>query len=229
MPLTPYHFGPGLFIGLLFLSFIDFPTFLIASVIVDIEPFLVLLFNLNYPLHGFFHSFLGGTIIALILTVIMTKIREFFTPLMRFFKIEQEISFKKILFASLLGINIHILLDSPIYTDIRPFFPLDFNPFYRITSLAGSLETMICVWCFLAALIIYIIRLIIYTITNRRKNHSSDENNNLLQNQLSLKCKSPFSPKTFINGFFNLLCSVAWIFSMCNPSSYNNNIQRKSR
>jgi len=127
MPFTPYHFGPGLLIGLLFLSFIDFPTFLIASVIVDIEPFLVLFFNLNYPLHGFFHSFLGGFIIAFILTMIMTKIRELFTPIMSFFKIQQEISFKKIFLASLLGIYIHILLDSPLYTDIRPFFPLDFN------------------------------------------------------------------------------------------------------
>lgn len=66
MPFTPFHFGPGLLIGLVF-SFIDFPTFLIASLIVDIEPFLVLFFNFNYSLHGFFHSFLGGTIIALIL------------------------------------------------------------------------------------------------------------------------------------------------------------------
>jgi len=176
LPFTPYHFGPGLLIALLFLSFIDFPTFLIASVIVDIEPFLVLTFNLNYPLHGFLHSFLGGTIIALILAVIMTKIREYFTPIMSFFKIEQKISFKKILFASLLGIYIHILLDSPIYTDIRPFFPLDFNPFYRTTSLSGLLQT-ICVWCFLAGIIVYIIRLIIYAIKNRNEKNNSDENN----------------------------------------------------
>ncbi len=177
MPFTPFHFGPGLLIGLLFLSFIDFPTFLIASVIVDIEPFLVLTFNLDYPLHGFFHSFLGGTIIALILTVIMTKGRKFFTPILSFFKIEQETSFKRILFASLLGIYIHILLDSPIYTDIQPFFPLDFNPFYRSTSLPGLLETMICVWCFIAGLIIYIIGLIVLAMKYRRKNHISDENN----------------------------------------------------
>ena len=177
MPFTPFHFGPGLLIGLLFLSFIDFPAFLIASVIVDIEPFSVLVFNLDYPLHGFFHSFLGGTIIALILTVIMTKVRKFFTPIMSFFKIEQEISFKKILLASLLGIYIHILLDSPIYTDIRPFFPLDFNPFYRTTSLPGLLETMMCVWCFIAGLIVYIIRLMIFVKKHPRKNHNSDDNN----------------------------------------------------
>jgi hypothetical protein len=75
MPFTSYHLGPGLMVGLLFLNFIDFPTFLVASVIVDIEPFIVLFFNLDYPLHGFFHSFLGGTIVALLLTISIFSIR----------------------------------------------------------------------------------------------------------------------------------------------------------
>ena len=84
MPFTPYHLGPGLFVGLLFLSFIDFPTFLIASVIVDVEPFLVLTLNLNYPLHGFFHSFLGGTLVALPLALMMHQIRDKLSPLLFF-------------------------------------------------------------------------------------------------------------------------------------------------
>lgn len=163
-------------IGLLFLSFIDFPTFLIANVIVDVEPIIVLVFRLDYPLHGFFHSFLGGTIVALILATIMTKIRKFFTPILSFFKIEKVISFKKILLASLLGVYIHILLDSSMFTDIKPFFPLDFNPFYRNTSLPGLLETMICVWCFITGIIVCIIRLI-FVIKHQRKNRISDSNN----------------------------------------------------
>ncbi|MCK4239253.1 MAG: hydrolase, partial [Candidatus Lokiarchaeota archaeon] len=76
MPLTPFHLGPGLLIGLILLNFIDFPTFLIASVIVDVEPFIVILFDLDYPLHGFCHSFLGGTIIAFLLAAVMSKIRK---------------------------------------------------------------------------------------------------------------------------------------------------------
>ena len=181
MPFTPYHLGPGLMIGLLFLNFIDFPTFLIASIIVDIEPFIVLFFNLDYPLHGFFHSFLGGTIIAILLTVVMSKIRRYFSSLMSFFKLEQDVSFNKILVASLLGIYIHILLDSPIYTDIQPFFPLTFNPLYRNSSLLGSLETMICVWCFIGALIIYIIRLFQYKAKNQEKIQVKKELENLIQ------------------------------------------------
>ena len=50
MPFTPYHLGPRLFVGLLFLGFIDFPTFIVANVIVGGEPFLVLTLSMNYPL-----------------------------------------------------------------------------------------------------------------------------------------------------------------------------------
>lgn len=193
MPFTPYHLGPGLLIGLLFLDLIDFPTILIASVIVDIEPFFVLIFNLDYPLHGFFHSFLGGTIVALILTLIMTKVRNYFTPIMSFFKLKQKISFMRILLASLIGIYVHILLDSSMYTDIRPFFPFDFNPFYRTASLLGLTETIICIWCFIAGLIIYGIRLIIIGIKQRRKNHKV---NNIKMSKVFLKIE--------IKNFFNL-------------------------
>ena len=167
MPFTPFHFGPGLLISLAFLSFIDIPTFLIASVIIDIEPFLVLVFHLNYPLHGFFHSFLGGFIITALLTMVMSKIRKFFTPLIKFFKIEQSISFKKIFFSSTCAIFLHILLDSPIYLDIQPFFPLEFNPFYSNTLWPGLFAYLISAWCFVGALLVYIFRLLQYKFKNK--------------------------------------------------------------
>ncbi|MHA1458537.1 MAG: hypothetical protein ACTSQR_02615 [Promethearchaeota archaeon] len=168
MPFTPFHFGPGLFISLTFLSFIDIPTFLIASVIIDIEPFLVLIFDLNYPLHGFFHSFLGGFIVAVLLSMVMSKSRRYFTPLITFFKIEQSISFKKIVISSLCGIFVHILLDSPIYVDIQPFFPFELNPFYRSTIWPGLIEYIICIWCFVGAIFVYIIRLFQHLVKIRK-------------------------------------------------------------
>ena len=159
MPFTPFHFGPSLFVGILLLSFIDFPTFLVASVIVDIEPFLVLTFNLDYPLHGFFHSLLGGTLVAIPLALLMLKIRDKLTPLLSFFKIEQEISFLRILVASLSGIYIHILLDSRMYTDIQPFYPSNYNPFLTTGIFAGLDSYVFCIFTFFGAVIIYIIRL----------------------------------------------------------------------
>jgi membrane-bound metal-dependent hydrolase YbcI (DUF457 family) len=161
MPFTPYHLGPGLFGGLLLLSFIDFPTFLIASVIVDVEPFLVLTLNLNYPLHGFFHSFLGGTLLALPLALVMYRIRDKFSPLLSFFKLEQKVSFKSVLAAALSGIYIHILLDSRGYTDIQPFYPSNYNPLLTTGIFAGLDAYIYCIWSFYGAAIIYVIRLVL--------------------------------------------------------------------
>jgi len=137
MPLTPFHLGPALFFGLLFFSVIHLPTFLVANVIIDLEPFFVLLFQLDYPLHGFFHSLLGGSIIAVALSFIMVRFDERIQKIMRFFKLEQRYSPRSIWFASFSGVYIHIILDSRLYIDIKPFFPLDVNPFYKGSMFAG--------------------------------------------------------------------------------------------
>jgi membrane-bound metal-dependent hydrolase YbcI (DUF457 family) len=161
MPFTPYHLGSGLFFGLVLLGFIDFPTFLIANVIVDMEPFLVLFFDLNYPLHGFFHSFLGGTLVAVPLGLVMFKIRDKLTPVLAFFQINQKVSFKKIVLASFSGIYLHILLDSSLYSDIQPFYPSGYNPFFSGGILAGLESYVFCIGSFLAAVTVYIVMLIL--------------------------------------------------------------------
>jgi len=160
MPFTPYHLGPALLFGLLFLGFIDFPTFLVANVIVDVEPLLALTLNLNYPLHGFFHSFLGGTLAAVFIALVMHGIRDWLSPLLSFLKLEQKTSFAKILAASLSGIYMHILLDSRIYTDIQPFYPSTYNPLLTTGIFAGLDSYIFCIWCFFGAIIVYIFRLI---------------------------------------------------------------------
>jgi membrane-bound metal-dependent hydrolase YbcI (DUF457 family) len=163
MPFTPFHLGPGLLVGLLLLRYVDFPTFLMASVIVDVEPFLVLWWSLPYPLHGFFHSFLGGTLVALVLTVVMRKVRKSLSPVLLFFQINQAVSFKKIVLASVSGIYLHILLDSLMHSDIRPFYPFDLNPFLGMTSVVGVY--MLCVWSVMGGVVIYILKIVL----SRRK------------------------------------------------------------
>jgi len=159
VPLTPFHLGPALFLGLVFFSFLDFPTFLLANVIVDVEPLLVFLLDLDYPLHGFFHSFLGGTLVALLLAFIMMKIRGSFSDLLRFFKLEQKYSLKSILAASLSGVYIHILLDSRMHLDIKPFYPLDLNPLLSRGVLVGFEIYTICIWTGILGIIVYGIKL----------------------------------------------------------------------
>lgn len=158
MPFTPFHLGPALFFGLLLFRYINFPTFLIANIIVDIEPFLILLLGLNYPLHGFFHSFLGGSIIAVLFSFAMIKVNEREPKLMAFFGLGQNISSKTIWLASFSGIYLHIVFDSFLYTDIKPLYPFSYNPFYAL--LLPYDVYSLCSILFLGGLVFYALKLI---------------------------------------------------------------------
>lgn len=157
MPLTPFHLGPALFLGLIFFRHLNLPAFLIANVIVDIEPFFVLLFGLDYPLHGFFHSFLGGSLIALVLYLAMVRMYPYVKKAMDTFGVGQEMSRKKIMLSCFFGVYLHIILDSVLYTDIMPFFPFGVNPFLSL-GIGGSLVYLFCVIGFVLGIVLFGIR-----------------------------------------------------------------------
>ena len=161
MPFTPFHWGPGLLLGLLLLSYVDLPTLLVSSVIVDVEPLVVLTLNLRYPLHGYLHTFLGGTIVAFMLALAMSRMRGTLTPLMSFLRLKQKTSFKSIILASLFGVYLHILLDAPLYPDIRPFFPLGVNPLQGHGMFMGFDIYTFCILSFIGAAITYAARFVI--------------------------------------------------------------------
>ncbi|TET72282.1 hypothetical protein E3J39_02725 [Candidatus Bathyarchaeota archaeon] len=148
MPFTPLHLGPALFFGMVLLRYIDLPTFLVANVIVDIEPLVILTFGLHrtsslgLPLHGLLHTFLGGTFVALLLALVMRRMRGYLEPLMRLVGLEQVSSPRSVYAAALSGVYLHILLDSLLYVDIRPFYPFSYNPFL------GGMAAAFGVWWF---------------------------------------------------------------------------------
>ncbi len=157
MPFTPFHWGPTLLIGILLFGIFDLPSLLISSVLVDIEPFLVLFLNLDYPLHGPLHSFTGGSIIAILTSLIVYTSKNNINKIMQFPGLDQNTSFKKILWTSFFGAYTHILLDSILYKDIKPFYPLDGNPFYG--SLSSQQIYQFCILTFMIAIIVYSYRL----------------------------------------------------------------------
>jgi membrane-bound metal-dependent hydrolase YbcI (DUF457 family) len=111
--------------------------------------------GLDSPLHGFFHSFIGGTFALIFLTLIVLRVRKFVSPLMEFFYREQNWSQRKILSASITGVYLHIFLDSFLYTDIRPFYPLGGNPLLSGWSI-GFTVYYFCVFSGVAGGIIYL-------------------------------------------------------------------------
>jgi len=154
MPFTPFHFGPALFFGLLFFRKIHFPAFLMANIIVDMEPFLVLFSGLDYPLHGHLHSFSGGSIAAILLYLVMGRLDGNIRKFMAIFKLEQDLPLKSIWLTSFSGIYLHIILDSFLYTDIKPFYPFVFNPFYAYFSMFQVY--LFCILLFISGIGLYV-------------------------------------------------------------------------
>jgi hypothetical protein len=155
MPFTPFHLGPALGFGLPLRNYMHLPTFILANVILDVEPFLVLFFGLNYPLHGYLHTFLLAFFVGLALGYVMFLLERIFHPLYRIFLLESrnKLSLKSFFAAGVSGTMLHALLDSPLYGEMQPFFPLTINPLY---NPALSLEIYcFCVWMGILGIIMY--------------------------------------------------------------------------
>ena len=132
MPFTAFHLGPALLFGLAFSSTFDLLILLISSVIPDVEPFCILLFDLSEPSHGFFHSYVGSSILAVLVAIVVYLLRDKLTSTMLKFQVSQKSSFKKILFTSFVGAYSHVFLDSFVNRRMNPLYPLQGNSFVGI-------------------------------------------------------------------------------------------------
>ena len=157
MPFTPFHLGPALLFGLLLFPHLDLPTFLVSNVIVDLEPFLILFLGLPGPLHGPFHSYTLGTLVALGTALLMVLMQPLTRPIMSLFRLRQESSPKKVLITAVLGLYLHLTLDAFLYPEIRIFYPLVGNPLLGLVSMYTVYQ--FCIISFLPSLILYLYRL----------------------------------------------------------------------
>jgi membrane-bound metal-dependent hydrolase YbcI (DUF457 family) len=169
MPFTPFHLGPALGFGLPLRKYLHVPTFLVANIIVDVEPFLVLSLGLDYPLHGYLHTFIVAFILGLALGYAMFLLEGISRSLYKTLLLESNATpkLKSFIVAGVLGTMLHVLLDSPLYDDIRPFYPLSANPLYH---LASSLEVYsFCVWMGMFGVVFYIALLVFLVYRRFRK------------------------------------------------------------
>ena len=160
MPFTPFHLGPALLFGLALSSIFDLLTLLIASVIPDVEPFCILLFNLSEHSHGFFHSYVGSSILAVLVAIVVYLLRDVLTGVMLKFQVSQESSFKKILFTSFVGVYSHVFLDSLLYDRMKPLYPFQGNPFVSlIPNIAYEAVYGFCSISFILGIILYLCKI----------------------------------------------------------------------
>lgn len=136
MPFTPFHFGPGAMLHAAAPKQVSFLAFCAANVIIDLEP-LYFMLTRQFPLHRFFHTYIGASIIllsTLALFVGALKLASIM-PLPDLFGWKQ-LTVRPVAVGAALGSYSHIALDSLMHSDIRPFAPLSVaNPFLDAVSL----------------------------------------------------------------------------------------------
>ena len=157
MPFTPFHFGPGLAAKVVAPSYFSFLVFVFSQVLIDIEP-LYFMLNGEWPIHRFFHTYLGATVIGIASFVFGRPVCGVFLAI-----INRSIRFTKDVFieairlinpaaalsAAFVGAYSHVALDSVMHSDIRPLAPFtnDNNLLHSITVFELHL------YCFVAGIV----------------------------------------------------------------------------
>ncbi len=94
MPFTLLHLGPALILGYLLRFRVHWPTLIIASVIIDLEPLAVILLNLSdYPRHGYLHTFASAIFLGCLVGVVMWLIRDYFSKLFNLLALTESVSY----------------------------------------------------------------------------------------------------------------------------------------
>ncbi len=138
MPLTPFHWSVIIF-GFIAFEVFYLPALAISSVAMDLEPFYYMFISPNAEgtLHGFWHTYLGVTLLALVVAFVLIMFRKRFDAVAQIFKVEQpKISNGKVVFSSLFAAWSHVFLDSFMHWDLQPFWPISTaNPFLGLISI----------------------------------------------------------------------------------------------
>jgi len=153
MPFTPYHLGPTLLIAAL-VRRLDMAVLLLFGIVLDIEPLLFGLFGGSF-VHGFFHSYLGSSLVATLGSVGIWLLWRRVGPFLLFSKVQLK-SNRVLLVSAIAGVYSHVFLDSFLYPEMNPLFPFQGNPTYQpeLSSMIYSLS----LYSFIAGLSILFVR-----------------------------------------------------------------------
>ncbi len=173
MPYTPYHLGPSGFIGLTFRKWLDVPVFVLANVIVDLEVLIITQFGLGYPIHRFTHTLLIGSAAGIIWALTAWPLRNLFKMIMQILHIPYQTSFLKMLVSGVLGVWLHVVIDSIYHWDVCLFWPnRKMRPLYALVT--EQQVEVICLVFLLATVIPYVIAVLSYSKSKKLKEDASN-------------------------------------------------------
>lgn len=139
MPFTPIHMGPGLLIKSILQGCFSLMVFGWAQILMDIQPLIVMITGVGH-LHGFSHTYIGATLIAILATLTGKHLSEFGLLILGISKRQNpiKISWLIALLSAFIGTFSHVFLDSIMHADVEPFYPvLAYNSFYGMISISA--------------------------------------------------------------------------------------------
>lgn len=167
MPFTPFHFGPGALIKACAPRYVSFSVFLFTQVLIDCEPLYFMLRGED-PLHRFFHTYLGATLVALAAYALGRPLAGIALSWRRQQLEATRASWRSAahlippgaaVAGAITGAYSHVFLDSFMHADIRPLAPFsEGNPLWLAISIdalelsclaAGILGAIILGLCWL--------------------------------------------------------------------------------
>ncbi|MHC1576213.1 MAG: metal-dependent hydrolase [Methanosarcinaceae archaeon] len=134
---------------------INMVAIILGSIIIDVRATYCLFVGCR-PLHGPFHTFIGATLLGLLVIIVIYKERDAFERITSYFRLDQDYSRVSIVSGTIIGVWSHVLLDSFLYNDIIPLWPLTANPFYGMLS-SGEVY-FICTVSFALGIAVYLHR-----------------------------------------------------------------------
>lgn len=162
MPVTPFHMGPGILIKSIMQGFFSLIIFGWAQVLMDIQPLLAILTGKG-QLHGFSHTYIGATLIALVSAftgkwlyklLMQFADKDFTSYQKKLFDVPGQLTTGVCFLSAFIGTYSHVVLDSIMHADIEPFYPLNSdNQLHLLISIKNLYR--FCFYTGLAGIMIY--------------------------------------------------------------------------
>jgi hypothetical protein len=152
VPFTPFHLGPACAVKAVAGGAFSLTVFGFAQVAMDVEP-LVHLLRGEGIVHGPSHTYLGATLIAVFSVLVGRPLCQLLLNrwrpepgdrFMTWLRGPRVITWPAAVGAAFLGTYSHVLFDSMIHPDVRPFVPFgEANPLQGVVSF-GAMH-LLCV------------------------------------------------------------------------------------
>jgi Domain of unknown function (DUF4184) len=146
VPFTPFHMGPGCVVKALAGGSFSLAVFGFAQVAMDVEP-LVRMLRGDAVIHGFSHTYLGATFVAIFSLLVGRPICQLLlncwrpdgnSGFLNWLRGARVITWPAAITGAFIGTYSHVLLDSLMHSDMQPFSPFEEgNPTQGLVSFVA--------------------------------------------------------------------------------------------